>query len=443
MTTRLYINMIVVLALGIGMTAWVVSNIIGTGFFTQPFAVTADFAASGGVFTNQEVTYRGVLIGQVGDMKLNDDGVTIELLIDKEWEGRIPSSLAATVQSKSAVGEQFVNLTPLDPTSEPLASGDKIPRENTSLPVDFQELLASLDRVLEDVPPDQLRNLSQNLAVALRGREEDIATIIDSLGTLSEGFANVAEEQQRLLSNATTTGREFLRTKDEFAAAMKAADDVFAGIGDEPEELSALFKANDRLAREASALLARRGDELAGGVRALADFVDYQEDIKVDVAQSLVHLPQFLHAIEDASVPWRSPDGRFFYRIRVGYVYDNVRSTWPCKYRLPEGYERYQFERAARDPITTMNCLPTPPAEEDLLVESLVAALTDWANARPVHDPISDRERRQAQAVLDIPASVQIPDALGHLLEDLGGTPDAMTTPTPTPTPSSSPPSGS
>ncbi|MGH2807602.1 MAG: MCE family protein [Actinomycetota bacterium] len=434
MSTRLYVNMLIVLALGIGMTAWVVSNIIGTGFFNKPFVVTADFAASGGVFTNQEVTYRGVLIGKVGEMSLNDDGVDIELLIDEQWQGRIPSSVAATVQSKSAVGEQFVNLTPIDPDSEPLADGDTIAREDTSLPVDFQELLASLDRVLEDVPPDQLRNLSQNLAVALRGRGEDIATIIDSLSTLSGGFASVAEEQKRLLSNATQTGREFLRTKDEFAAALAAADDVFAGIGDEPEELSALFKANDRLAREASALLARRGDELAGGVRALADFVDYQEDIKVDIAQGLVHLPQFLHAIEDASVPWRSPDGRFFYRIRVGYVYDNVRSTWPCKYKLPEGYERYQFERAARDPITTMTCLPTPPAEEDLLIESLVAALTEWANARPELDPMTERERNEAKETLDLPASVQIPDALGHLLEDLGGTTDSNTVPTPAPT---------
>src|SRR5687767_11106427 len=106
------INLAFVLLLGIVMVGWVLFSLVGGGAFTEPLRVTADFASSGGVFTNQEVTYRGVLVGKVGDLVLNADGVDIELLIDPEWEGTIPSDLLATVQSKSAVGEQFVNLSP-------------------------------------------------------------------------------------------------------------------------------------------------------------------------------------------------------------------------------------------------------------------------------------------------------------------------------------------
>ena len=51
-------------------------------------AGSADFAASGGVFTNQEVTYRGVLVGQVGEMTLGEDGVNVQLLIDPGKELR-------------------------------------------------------------------------------------------------------------------------------------------------------------------------------------------------------------------------------------------------------------------------------------------------------------------------------------------------------------------
>ena len=431
MTRRLLANLITVLLLGVVTIGWLISNVIGNGLFNAPFEVTADFASSGGVFTNQEVTYRGVVVGKVGDLTLNDDGVDIHLLIDNEWAGKIPATVTAKVQSKSAVGEQFVNLTPPDPSTTPsitiltnhetLAAGDEIPREQTELPVDFQELLQSLDRVLQDVPPGTVRNLTHNLATGLRGRSGDIASIFDSLAKLSKAFASVAPEQKRLLSNATVAGQEFLRTKDEFASAIQSADKVFEGIGDEPEELRALFRANDLLAREGSELLARRGDDLAQGISSLADFVDYQYAEQDSVIQSLEHVPQFLHAVEDASVPWKAPNGNTFYRIRIGYVYDNVRSSWPCKYKLPEGYERQPQVRGERKTITSMRCLPTPPEETTEAVKTLVAALRTW-----MRDHRSGAERNLL--------SLGVPVMLQPLFQPPEPAP-APTTPAPTPTP--------
>ena len=38
------------------------------------YDVTAHFADSGGVFSGAEVTYRGVTVGEVGDMQLTDGG---------------------------------------------------------------------------------------------------------------------------------------------------------------------------------------------------------------------------------------------------------------------------------------------------------------------------------------------------------------------------------
>lgn len=382
---RLAINLTTVLILAIVMVGWVVTQIVGTGVFESPFTVTADFASSGGVFTNQEVTYRGVLVGQVGDLELNEDGVDIELQIEPDWEEDIPEGVIATVQSKSAVGEQFVNLTPFIDTGPMLDDGDAIPRAQTRLPVDFQALLRSLDRVLADVPVDRTRRLIANLAGGIGGRGEEIATILESLGTLADAFASVAPEQRRLLVNATTTGREFLRTKDAFADAIRAADEVFAGIGDEPEELAALFSANDAFAREGIAFLAVRSDELARGIGSLADFVEFQLEERAQVERSLTYVPQLLHAIEDASIPWRSEDGREFYRIRVGQVLEDVPASWPCKYRVAEDYERLPHERDERKPNTSTNCLDEGEraADTQLLAESLVDALETWAAANP------------------------------------------------------------
>jgi phospholipid/cholesterol/gamma-HCH transport system substrate-binding protein len=227
---KLLINLVAVGLLAVGMVAWVFFSLVGLGT-NKPYTVTADFAASGGVFINQEVTYRGVLVGQVGDMTLNDDGVEIELVIEPEWTDRIPADVLANVRSKSAVGEQFVNLTPQGESEETLQDGDVIDRARTSLPVDFQALLRSLDKVLVDVSPEQTARVIEELAGGLGGREEEIATILESLGTLSDAFASVADEQKTLLDNSTRAGTEFLRTKEEFAAAIAAADSVFEVAG--------------------------------------------------------------------------------------------------------------------------------------------------------------------------------------------------------------------
>ena len=381
--TRLMINLAAVAVLAVVTVGWVLTQIVGSGALRAPFVVTVDFSTSGGVFTNQEVTYRGVLVGTVGELSLNETGgVDVELRISPEWDDRIPANVTAKVQSKSAVGEQFVNLTPEGEAGEMLSDGSRIARADTELPVDFQELLTSLDRVLGDVDPEVTRRVVGDLSDGLGGREDDIKTILESLGTLSNAFADIAPEQKRLLRNSTTAGAEFLRTKEEFSAAIRAADDVLAGIGDEPEELRALLAANDLLARQVLALLARHSGNLEGGIRALADFTAFQSRNRGElIDKTLRHVPSFLHAIEDASIPWRSPDGREFYRLRLGLVYDNVESSWPCKYRLPEEWERFPHERAARKPRTNSNCRRRGRQSE--VTRSLIAALEQWARENP------------------------------------------------------------
>ena len=50
-----------------------------------------ELATSGGIFTNAEVTYRGVPVGRVGDMSLTSDGIEVDLLIDSSAP-QIPAS---------------------------------------------------------------------------------------------------------------------------------------------------------------------------------------------------------------------------------------------------------------------------------------------------------------------------------------------------------------
>src|SRR6201999_4510382 len=48
------------------------------------FAVRLQLADGGGIFTNSEVTYRGVAVGRVGELRLTDDGMEADLVISDD-----------------------------------------------------------------------------------------------------------------------------------------------------------------------------------------------------------------------------------------------------------------------------------------------------------------------------------------------------------------------
>ena len=47
-------------------------------------------ADSGGIFSNAEVTYRGVTIGRVGQLRLTADGVEVDLELDADAPAEVP-----------------------------------------------------------------------------------------------------------------------------------------------------------------------------------------------------------------------------------------------------------------------------------------------------------------------------------------------------------------
>src|SRR3954451_21866275 len=91
--------------------AYTAVNIIGLGqtVLDLRYRVYLDMADSGGIFTNAEVTYRGVTVGRVGPLHLTQNGVRLELRIDRGK--KVPANgLQPYILSRSGVGEHCVDL---------------------------------------------------------------------------------------------------------------------------------------------------------------------------------------------------------------------------------------------------------------------------------------------------------------------------------------------
>jgi len=177
--------------------------------------VLADFATTGGIYTNAPVTFRGVPVGEVGDVTLHGDGVRAKLLLEPGV--RVPADLTAVVAQRSAVGEQYVDLRPNTDAGPYLRDGDVIPRERTATPLPVETLLTNLDTLVRSVGADDLTVVIDELGKAFEGNEDALRRLIEANSLL------LAEANQRLPETLALVrdGRTVLSTQLASADAIR------------------------------------------------------------------------------------------------------------------------------------------------------------------------------------------------------------------------------
>jgi virulence factor Mce-like protein len=185
--------------------------ILGSGY-----DVAADFKDSGGIFVNAEVTYRGVAVGRVSDMKLIDDGVRVVLTM-KPGADKIPADTKAIVATRSAVGEQYVLLQPDDNKAPYLKDGSVIPKNRTSIPVPVEQLLLNMDKLVGSVDQEHLRVVVDELGQAFAGSGDDLGRLIDNGNLLLAR----AEESLPQTLKLITDGQTVLDTQNASRSAIR------------------------------------------------------------------------------------------------------------------------------------------------------------------------------------------------------------------------------
>src|SRR5690242_15560454 len=119
-----------------------VPALLGFGRYT----VTVQLPAAGGLYPTSVVTYRGTEIGRVRSVDVTRDGVDAVLTLDSDIA--VPSPVSAAVHSRSAVGEQFLELTPDSGATGTLRNGDVIGVDRVRIPADIGNLLDATNKAL-------------------------------------------------------------------------------------------------------------------------------------------------------------------------------------------------------------------------------------------------------------------------------------------------------
>lgn len=266
MRRRVNINLVVFLVMFCVMMVWLASNVVSFKQVEKPFKVTAEFENAFGVLPNAEVAYIGVPFGHVTRVERITNGVKVTMSIDRGRQ--IPRGSTANIGRKSAIGEQFIDFFPpkSGATAAILKDGDHIPRKDTTVPLEFSELLRSASALLGAVPSGAVGTIVHAAATGLDGRADSLRQLATAGEKLTEVLASRTEALDRISANG---GR-----------LTKALADHRASLGSSLDSLAAL---NDALAtgkQDLGTIL----DKAAPLTKQLADLVgDHKAELDCDL----------------------------------------------------------------------------------------------------------------------------------------------------------------
>ncbi|EWM11142.1 MCE family protein [Kutzneria sp. 744] len=298
---------------------------------TPGYQISVQLSDSGGVFPNAEVSYRGVTVGRVNQLKLSSAGVQAVLTIDAAAP-QIPASAKAVVANRSAVGEQYIDLEPQDDKGPYLSQGSVIPQERTTLPPSPDQVLSNLDALVKSVPADKLKVVVDELDKTFTGTGPDLQKLLDASSSLTTEAAKNLPQTKALLSD----GKTVLETQNKDAAAItsfaQSLNKVAAQLKGSDADIRSLISAAPAAAQPVDDILRSSGRNLSVVLANLYTTTAITSSRTAGIEELLVAYP-----VITAFTPGLSPDGTG----HLGLVL-NFFNPFPCT----KGYETTQ-ERPA------------------------------------------------------------------------------------------------
>jgi phospholipid/cholesterol/gamma-HCH transport system substrate-binding protein len=272
-------------------------------FGATGYVVTVQLPDSGGIFSNAEVTYRGVAVGRVGELRLSPTGVDVELQMDSSGPD-IPADTKAVVANRSAIGEQYVDLQPTRGGEPYLANGSVITRDRTSIPPSTDTVLANLDGFVRSVPVDSLRTVVDELNTAFAAAGPDLQLLLDSAGQ----FTSTAIQNVPQTTGLLRTGRTVLERQQADAKQLLQFSDGLQKLSEQLKssdpDLRQLIQVTPEVAGQVVEILRTTGPDLGVVFANLLTTTTITTSRTAAIEQFMVAYP-----VISAFTPSTAPDG--------------------------------------------------------------------------------------------------------------------------------------
>ena len=280
-----------------------VPTLLGIGRIT----VTLELSRTGGLYQFSNVTYRGVQIGKVTEVRPVRGGA--EATLSLATSPKIPADLEARVLSVSAVGEQYVDLLPRTDAAPYLRNGSVIAVADTTVPQQVGPMLDQVSALLQSIPRNQLDKLLDESFKGFNGSGDDLAALLDSSSTVVADLDRIADRARTLVED----GLPLLEGQAVSADALRSWARSLSGLTDQ-------LRANDPQIRgvladgpgalnEVSQLLSQVKPTLPVLLANLTTVGRIGVTYNASLEQLLVLLPPYIASVQAVGLPRNNPTG--------------------------------------------------------------------------------------------------------------------------------------
>lgn len=278
-------------------------TLLGIGRMT----VKLELPRTGGLYQFSNVTYRGVQIGKVTDVRASRSGAVATLSLANS--PKIPADLQASVLSVSAVGEQYVDLLPRTDAGPYLHDGSVIAVENTTVPQKVGPMLDQVSALLSSIPKQKLSKLLEESFKGLNGSGDDLGMLLNSASTVAADFDKVSDRARALVDDS----RPLLDAQAASSEALRTWARSLAGVtgqvrSDDPQVRSLLTEAPGAL-DETSRLLTAVKPTLPVLLANLTTVGRIAVTYHASLEQLLVLLPPYIASVQAVGLPRNNPTG--------------------------------------------------------------------------------------------------------------------------------------
>ena len=269
--------------------------------------VTLQLPSTGGLYQFSNVTYRGVQIGKVTDIKLTETGAEATLTLDTS--PKIPADLKADVLSVSAVGEQYVDLRPRTNAGPYLKDGSVIAAENATIPQQVGPMLDQVSKLVNSIPKDRISDLLDESFKAFNGAGYDFQSLLDSSSKLTGDLNGVSDQTQALINDSGPLLDSQAETADAIRTWARSLAGVTQQFAKNDPQIRALLQRGPGFASEVSGLLNDIKPTLPVLLANLTTLGQILVTYNPSVEQILVLLPAVTAAEQSFGMPKNNPTG--------------------------------------------------------------------------------------------------------------------------------------
>ncbi|MFE1349721.1 MCE family protein [Streptomyces sp. NPDC058757] len=277
--------------------------------------VTAYFDRAVGIYAGSDLRVLGVRVGEVESVEPQGTRVRVALRLD---EGvRVPADARALVVAPSVVADRYVQLSPAYSEGPALGDGAELPASRNRVPVEIDQLYASITDLSEALGPNgansagALSALLDTGAKNLKGNGAAIGTSIDRFGkaakTLDGSSENLFATLAQLQSFTT-----MLKEKDSSVrTAQERLDDVVGFFAENKDDLAGALQELGRALAQVKTFIKDNRGELKKNVDRLVPLTQTLVDQRASLAEALDVAPLAAGNLVNAYNPsTRTIDGR-------------------------------------------------------------------------------------------------------------------------------------